>query len=55
MGDEKVEILNLNEKKSVNKPDRFMRIIYISLVLLVLLGTLIYFFGYNLFKPFITV
>lgn len=37
------------------KKDKFMIGIYISLIVLVVLGLLTYFFGYNLFKPFIEV
>ena len=37
------------------KKDKFMIGIYISLTVLVVLGLAIYFFGYNILKPFIKV
>lgn len=37
------------------KKDKFMMGIYISLIILVVLGLLTYFFGYGLLKPFIEV
>lgn len=56
MDGENMEILDFEEKKdNVKKKDTFMKKIYISLIILVALGLLIYFFGYNVFKPFIKV
>ena len=43
---------NFEPKK---KKDKFMMGIYISLIVLVLLGLLVYFFGYDLLKPFIKI
>lgn len=40
---------------SDKKKDKFMIGIIISLIVLVILATLIYFFGYDLFKNFIKV
>lgn len=37
------------------KQDKFMKYIYISLVVLVVLGFMVYFFGYELLRPFIKV
>lgn len=37
------------------KQDKFMKGIYISLIVLVVLGLLVYFLGYDLLKPFIKV
>lgn len=37
------------------KQDKFMRGIYISLAILVVLGLVVYFFGYEFLKPFIKV
>jgi hypothetical protein len=37
------------------KKDKFMIGIYISLIVLVVLGLVTYFFGYELLKPFIEV
>lgn len=56
-----VEELSLDEnnlKKETGEPkkkDRFIIGIYISLAVLIVLTTVIYFFGYELFKPFIKV
>lgn len=56
MNDENMEILDFDEKKEEQKKqDTFMKKIYISLVILIVLGLLVYFFGYNIFKPFIKV
>ncbi len=46
-----MQMIDVSEKKK----DKFMIGIIISLLVLVLLGTLIYFFGYDLFKDFIKV
>jgi len=48
-----MEMIDVSE--SINKKDKFMIGIYISLIMLVILGLLTYFFGYNLLKPFIEV
>lgn len=37
------------------KKDKFMIGIYVSLIVLVVLGLVVYFFGYNLLKGFIEV
>ena len=37
------------------KQDKFMKGIYISLAILLVLGLLVYFFGYEVLKPFIRV
>ena len=56
MKNDNMEILDFEEKKDdIKKTDTFMKKIYISLIILVVLGLLIYFFGYNIFKPFIKV
>lgn len=39
----------------VKKKDRFIKGVYISLIVLVLLSLLVYFFGYELLKPLIRV
>ncbi len=52
MNENDIEILELPEEK---KKDKFMIGIYISLIILVILGLLVYFFGYNLVKDFIKV
>ena len=43
------------KQNSLPKKDKFIFGIYISLIILVLLTTIIYFFGYELFKPIIKV
>lgn len=43
------------DTNKVIKKDKFMIGIYISLIILVVAGLLIYFFGYELFEPFIEV
>ncbi len=53
MQNKNMEMIDVSE--NVKKKDKFMVIIYISLIVLVLLGTLTYFFGYDLLKPFIKV
>lgn len=54
--DNNVEVLEIiEEKQETKKQDKFMLGIYISLIVLVVLGLLIYFFGYEIFKPFIKV
>ena len=46
-----MELIDISDKKR----DKFIIGIIISLIVLVILGTLIYFFGYDLFKDFIKV
>lgn len=46
-----MELIDISDKKR----DKFIIGIIISLIVLVILGTLIYFFGYDLFKVFIKV
>jgi len=54
--DNNIEVLEiLDDTPETKKKDKFMFGIYISLIVLVVLGLLIYFFGYELFKPFIKV
>ena len=43
------------ENNDNNGKDKFMIGIYISVIILVLLGVMTYFFGYELLKPFIKV
>ena len=50
---EELDLIDVSEEK--NKKDTFMKNIYISLIVLIVLGLLVYFFGYNIFKPFIKV
>jgi len=45
------DVVTENKKKK----DVFMIFVYTSLILLVILGSIIYFFGYELLKPFIKV
>ena len=40
---------------SEDKKDKFMTGIYISLIVLLVLSLIIYFFGYELLRPFIKV
>lgn len=46
-----MQMIDVSEKKK----DKFMIGIIISLIVLAVMGTLIYFFGYDLFKNFIKV
>lgn len=56
-----VEELSLEEPSNINnysknnppKKDKFMIGVYISIIVLILLTIIIYFFGYELFKPII--
>lgn len=48
-----MNIIDVSDEKE-NK-DKFMVGIYISIIVLVLLGVITYFFGYELLKPFIKV
>lgn len=54
--DNNIEVLDIiDDQNKIKKKDKFMFGIYLSLVILIVLGLLIYFFGYELFKPFIKV
>lgn len=55
MNDNEVELIDISDDIMPIKKDKFMTYIYISLIVLVVLGLLIYFFGYEIFKPFIKV
>ena len=44
-----------NNKVNIKKKDKFMIVILILIIVLVLLTVVIYFFGYDLFKPMIKV
>lgn len=50
-----MELVDVSDKKTVKKKDRFMLFVYISLILLIVLGLITYFFGYDLLKPIIKV
>ena len=50
-----MQLVDVSEEKPVRKNDRFMIGIYISLALLVVLGLITYFFGYEIIKPIIKV
>ena len=52
-----MEMIDVSEStnKDIKKKDKFMTCIYISLIVLVVLGLITYFFGYDLLKPFIGV
>ncbi len=51
-----MEFVDVSEDtKKVKKNDKFIKGIYISLLVLVILGCLVYFFGYNILKPYIKV
>ena len=50
-----MKIIDVSDDIKTEKKDVFMKCIYISLIVLVVLGLLIYFFGYNIFKPLIKV
>ena len=47
-----MEMIDVSE---VRKKDKFIKRVYISLIILVVLGLVVYFFGYGLFRPFIKV
>ncbi len=51
------QMIDVSEDKNVTKKtkDKFMMVIYVSLVILVVLGLVVYFFGYDVLKPFIKV
>lgn len=55
MNNNEVELIDISDDIIPIKKDKFMMGIYISLIVLVVLGLLIYFFGYEIFKPFIKV
>lgn len=48
-----MEMIDVSE--APKKKDKFMIGIYISLIVLVILGLLVYFFGYEFLKPYIEV
>jgi len=50
-----MQIVDVSDDAPITKKDVFMKCIYISLIVLIVLGTLVYFFGYNILKPFIEV
>lgn len=45
----------IDVSNDVETKDNFMKKIYIALIVLLVLGLVTYFFGYELFKPFIKV
>lgn len=47
------EMIDVSEEEK--KKDKFMIGIYISLIILVVLGLLVYFFGYDIVKSYIQV
>ena len=50
------ELIDVSDNvTSTKKKDKFMLGIYISLIILILLTIILYFFGYELFKPYIKV
>lgn len=53
--DDKMKLVDVSDEKTVKKKDRFMLFVYISLILLIVLGLITYFFGYDLLKPIIKV
>ena len=50
-----MQMIDLSEQNEIVKKDKFMTGIIISLIVLVILFLIIYFFGYEVFKPFIKV
>lgn len=50
-----LELIDVSEEKVNKKNDRFMMVIYFLLILLVVLGLITYFFGYEVLKPIIRV
>ena len=50
-----MDLVDVSNEKETKKKDRFMLGVYISLILLVALGLIVYFFGYDLLKPIIKV
>lgn len=55
MDDKKMDFIDVSDKMPEKKKDKFMTGIYISLIVLVVLGLTVYLFGYQLLKPFIKV
>ena len=52
---EELEMFDVSDSGNEKKKDIFMIIIIILLVVLVIGFTIVYFFGYDLLKPYITV
>lgn len=50
-----MDFVDISECENVKKNDKFMVFIYISLIVLVVLSSVIYFFGYDVLKPYIKV
>ena len=50
-----MEFVDISESDDVKKKDYFMIGIYIAIAILIITGSLIYFFGYDFFKQFIKV
>lgn len=50
-----MEFIDISESNITKKKDVFMICIYISLIVLVILSVTIYFFGYDILKPYIKV
>ena len=50
-----MELIDVSDDKIEKKKDKFMIVIRILLIILVVLGLLTYFFGYDLLKPYIKV
>lgn len=48
-----MEMIDVSEE--VKKKDKFMTFVYVSILVLVILSLMVYFFGYDLLKPFIEV
>ena len=48
-----MDFIDISDTKK--EKDKFMIGIYVSLIVLVVFGLLIYFFGYNFFAPYITI
>lgn len=55
MMNNQVDFIDVSDDIIVQKKDKFMTGIYISLIVLVILGLFVYFFGYEILKPFIKV
>lgn len=50
-----MSIIDVSSENKNNGKDKFMVGIYISVIILVFLGVITYFFGYELLKPLIKV
>ena len=50
-----MQMVDVSDSEPNKKKDKFMIGIYISLIVLVVLGLLVYFFGYDFLKPYIKV